>query len=52
MNEGAHSGARARFLAAIAWVPELDDGPKRLCAASVLALPVQRAGIATHAVSC
>jgi hypothetical protein len=48
MNDSEPSGARARFLAATAKVPELADGPGRLCAASVLALPVQRAGIATH----
>lgn len=41
-------GARARFLAATAKVPDLADGPGRLCAACVVALPVQRAGIATH----
>jgi hypothetical protein len=49
MNDSAPSGARARFLAASATVPDIADGPVRLCAASVLALPVQRAGIATHA---
>ena len=48
MNDSHPTGARARFLAATAKVPELDDGPVRLCAACVLALPVQRAGIATH----
>ena len=41
-------GVRARFLAATAKVPDLADGPVRLCAACVVALPVQRAGIATH----
>lgn len=49
MNDSAPSGAVARFLAASATVPELSDGPVRLCAACVVALPVQRAGIATHA---
>ena len=40
-------GARARFLAATAKVPDIADGPGRLCGACVLALPVQRAGIST-----
>jgi hypothetical protein len=48
MNEGKSSSARARFLAAIAKVPEFAEGPGRLCGACVLALPVQRAAIATH----
>lgn len=47
-DEGEPSGARARFIAATAKVPEIADGPGRLCTACVLALPVQRAGIATH----
>jgi hypothetical protein len=42
------TGARARFLAAIEKLPEVADGPIRLCGACVMALPVQRAGIATH----
>jgi hypothetical protein len=49
MNDSEPAGARARFLAATATVPDVADGPVRLCAACVLALPVQRAGIATHA---
>jgi hypothetical protein len=49
MNDSAPSGARARFLTASATVPEIADGPVRLCAACAVALPVQRAGIATHA---
>ena len=48
MTSNGSTGARARFLAATAKVPNLPDGPVRLCAASVLALPVHRAGIANH----
>lgn len=47
-NEGDPFSARARFLTATAKVPEIADGPVRLCTACVVALPVQRAGIATH----
>jgi len=38
--------ARARFLAAVEQVPGSASGPARLCAACVLALPVQHAAIA------
>jgi len=48
MNGSEPTGARARFLAATAALPDVADGPGRLCTACVLALPVQRAGIATH----
>ncbi len=37
--------AKARFLAAIDTITDLGDGPQRLCAACVMVLPVQRAGI-------
>jgi len=43
-------GARERFLAAAEKVPDHGDGPARLCAACVLTLPVQRAGIAIYVV--
>ena len=36
---------KARFMAAIDTLTHLGDGPQRLCAACVMALPVQRAGI-------
>jgi hypothetical protein len=38
-------GARARFLAAIDGIHDYPDGADRLCAACLLVLPVQRAGI-------
>jgi hypothetical protein len=37
--------ARTRFLAAVDTIADHEDGAGRLCAACVLALPVQRAGI-------
>jgi len=40
--------ARARFLAAVEQVPSSADGAARLCAACVLALPVQHAAIAIN----
>ena len=40
--------ARGRFLAAIEKASDHGDGPARLCAACVLALPIQRAGISIH----
>jgi len=43
-------GARARFLAAMEQAGGPDDGPARLCAACVVALPVQRAAIAVYVV--
>ena len=46
MSSPDASGARARFLSAIEESPDHGDGPGRLCAACVSALPVQRAGIA------
>ncbi len=39
-------GARARFLSSVERSSDHGDGPGRLCAACVLALPVHRAGIA------
>jgi ANTAR domain len=48
VNTSDPLGARARFLAAIDKAAERGDDPARLCEACVLALPVQRAGIAVH----
>jgi hypothetical protein len=45
MSSDGPAGARARFLAAVDGSTDHDDGPGRLCAACVVALPVQRAGI-------
>ena len=40
--------ARTRFLSAVNTIADNEDGAGRLCAACVLALPVQRAGIVLH----
>ena len=50
MNTPYVMGARERFLAAAEKVPDSGDGPARLCAACVLTLPVNRAGIAVYVV--
>jgi hypothetical protein len=46
VTSNGSTDAKARFLAAVETVGESEDGPKRLCAACVLALPVERARIA------
>ncbi|MCH9732899.1 MAG: ANTAR domain-containing protein [Actinomycetia bacterium] len=45
MNSDGSAGARARFLAAVDGIADHEDGAGRLCAACVVALPVQRAAI-------
>ena len=45
VNSGGPSDARARFLASVDSIADHGDGPQRLCAACVLSLPIQRAGI-------
>jgi hypothetical protein len=45
VNSDGSIDARARFLAAVDTIADHQDGAGRLCAACVLALPVQRAGI-------
>jgi hypothetical protein len=48
MNAPDVTSVKARFLAAADNVPDQGDGPARLCAACVLTLPVQSAGIAIY----